>query len=122
MSFVGVLIGLLLMRHFLLTPWVGPFIGDLLILVLLFTFVIIGSRFVVRKLELRSNLKSSFLVVSLWTLLSVISDLTFHRFFTAEDWHRIFGSSILVQADFWMVLIFCEIVGPFLVIWIIKSE
>ena len=120
--FVGVLIGLLLLRHLLLTPWLGSSIGDFLVLVCLLAFVCVGSRIVVKKLKLKSNIRSLLLTIGIWTGLSVISDLVLHRFFSVQDWNSIFGSSILVQTDFWIVLIFCEIVGPFLVIWLLKSK
>lgn len=113
---------LLLLRHLLLKPWLGPSIGDFLVLMWLLAFVCVGSRIVVKELNLKSNIKSLLLVIGIWTGLSLVSDLVLHRFFSVQDWNSIFGSSVLVQTDFWIVLILCEIVGPFLVIWLLKSD
>ena len=120
--FIGVLISLLILRHLLLTPWLGPSIGDLLVLLCLLAFVFVGSRMVIERLRLRSNIMSLLLTITIWICLSVVSDLVLHRFFSTQDWNDIFGSSILVQTDFWIVLIFCELVGPFLVIWLLRSD
>lgn len=120
--FIGALIGLIVARYYLLTPWLGSSVADFLILLCLLILVIAGSRFTVKKLHLRSNLTSLLLLITIWSGLSVVSDLLLHQFFSTEDWNRIFGSSILVQTDFWIVLILYEIVGPFLIIWLVKLK
>lgn len=116
--FVGVLIALILSRYYFLGPWLGDTFADWLNVATLLLIVFFGSRFIVKKLELASDLKLLLAIVTLWVGLSVILDLTIHYFLSPEDWNTMFVSSVLVQTDFWIVLILCEIVGPFLVFWL----
>ena len=122
MVFIFILLSFMAIRHFLLLQWLGQSFSDPFIIILLLALIIAGSRFAVMKLQLQSNLKSLILVIIIWMILSVISDISLHQILSREDWKTYFGSSLIAQTDFWILFIFCELVGPLLVIWLLRSR
>ena len=112
----------MIVRHFVLVSWLGNLLADLVVLFFLLLVVVTGSRFIVMKLNLNSKLTSFAIIISIWIALSVISDLTLHQVLSRDDWKTYFGSSLIVQDDFWILFIFCELVGPILIIWLLRSN
>ena len=75
--------------------------------------VLIATFYLVEKLETRST-RDLLLVGAIWVVLTVLTEVLFHRFVMHDTWGNIFLDYDLLSGRLWLVVLAALFLGPFL--------